>query len=38
MSLDVWEGDAQGLDLDQWRTFSIAVAILSLRFAGTSRA
>jgi hypothetical protein len=37
LSLDVWEGDAQGLDLDQWRTLSIAVAILGLRFAGASR-
>lgn len=34
LSLDVWEGDAQGLDLDEWRAFSIAVSILGLRFAG----
>ncbi len=34
LSLEVWEGDAQGLDLDQWRTFSIAVSILGLRFSG----
>jgi len=34
LSLDVWEGDPQGLDLDEWRAFSIAVSILGLRFAG----
>jgi hypothetical protein len=33
LSLDIWEGDTRGLDLDQWRTLSIAVAILGLRFA-----
>jgi hypothetical protein len=33
LSLDLWEGDTRGLDLDQWRTLSIAVAILGLRFA-----
>jgi hypothetical protein len=34
MSLDMWEGDPRGLDLDQWRTFSIAMAILGLRLSG----
>ena len=34
MSLDIWEGDPRGLDLDQWRTFSIAMAILGLRLSG----
>lgn len=38
LSLDFWEGDAEGLDLDQWRTFSIAVSILGLRFASARRA
>jgi K+-sensing histidine kinase KdpD len=31
MELDLWEGDPQGLDIDQWRTLQIAVAILGLR-------
>jgi uncharacterized protein DUF4118 len=31
MELDLWEGDPRGLDLDQWRTLLIAVAILGLR-------
>ena len=34
VSLDIWEGDPRGLDLDQWRTFSIAMAILGLRLSG----
>lgn len=38
LSLDVWEGDAKGLDLDEWRAFSTAVSILGLRFAGARRA
>ena len=37
LSLDVWEGGEQGLDLDEWRAFSIAVSILGLRFAGAHR-
>jgi hypothetical protein len=36
-SLEIWEGDPQGLELDQWRTLSIAATILGLRF-GRSRA
>jgi hypothetical protein len=31
MELDLWEGDPRGMDLDQWRTLLIAVAILGLR-------
>ena len=31
MELDLWEGDSRGLDIDQWRTLQIAVAILELR-------
>ncbi len=31
MELDLWEGNPRGLDLDQWRTLLIAVAILGLR-------
>jgi hypothetical protein len=31
MELDLWEGDPRGLDIDQWRTLQIAVAILELR-------
>ena len=31
MELDLWEGDSRGLDIDQWRTLQIAVAILGLR-------
>lgn len=38
LSLDVWEGGEQGLNLDEWRAFSIAVSILGLRFAGAHRA
>lgn len=37
-SLSLWEGDAEGLDLDQWRTLSIAVAILGLRFSRSTDA
>ena len=33
LSLDIWEGDTRGLDLDQWRTLAIAASILGLRFA-----
>jgi two-component system sensor histidine kinase KdpD len=38
LSLDVWEGEPRGLDVDEWRAFSIAVSILGLRFAGDRRA
>ena len=38
LSLDVWEGDSRGLDIDEWRAFSIAASILGLRFAGDRRA
>jgi hypothetical protein len=31
MELDLWEADPRGLDIDQWRTLQIAVAILELR-------
>jgi two-component system, OmpR family, sensor histidine kinase KdpD len=34
VSLDIWEGDPQGFDLDQWRTFAIALTILGLRLSG----
>jgi two-component system sensor histidine kinase KdpD len=37
LSLDVWEGGSQGFDLDEWRTFAIAVSILGLRFAEAPR-
>ena len=37
LSLDVWEGEPRGFDLDQWRAFSIAVSILGLRLAGDRR-
>jgi len=37
LSLEVWEGEARGLDLDQWRTLSIAVSILGLRFTAARR-
>ena len=33
MELDLWEGDPRGLDLDQWRTLLIAVAILGFRMS-----
>lgn len=32
-SLALWEGDVEGLDVDQWRTLWIAAAILALRFS-----
>ena len=38
LALDVWEGGEQGLNLDEWRAFAIAVSILGLRFAGAHRA
>lgn len=37
-SLSLWEGDPEGLDVDQWRTLSIAVAILGLRFSRSTDA
>lgn len=33
VALDIWEGDPQGFDLDQWRTFAIALAIVGLRLS-----